>query len=138
MRNEHYADSAARRLRVLKIATSMAALVSGGFGLWQLLGGYGVWRIGTVNIVTAFVFLAIPQLKRFGDLVPPLAFVVVAYSSVFFMTWTVGTDSGLQFYFLVSASIVVLVLGTERILLAGALAAARRRSRRHSAGLCSE
>ena len=52
-----------------------------------------------------------------------MAFVVVAYSSVFFMTWTVGTDSGLQFYFLVSASIVVLVLGTERIVLAGILAA---------------
>ena len=91
--------------------------------MWQLLGDWGIWRIGLVNILTGFVFLGIPLLCRFGDLVAPLAFIVVAYGSVFFLTWTIGTDSGSQFYFIVAASILVLILGIEHIALAGVLAA---------------
>ncbi|MCV7226706.1 adenylate/guanylate cyclase domain-containing protein [Mycolicibacterium komossense] len=122
VRNEHYADSAARRYRVLKITTWIAAVVSGGFGIWQLLGGYGTWPIGVSNVATGVVFLLIPLLAKFGELVAPLAFIVVAYASVFFICWQIGTGSGLQFYLLVSASILVLVLGVERIALAGILA----------------
>lgn len=123
VRNDHYADSSARRFRVLKITSWIAASISGAFGVWQLLGEFGVWRIGLINVVTAFVFLAIPLLHRFGELVAPMAFIVVAYGSVFYLTWTIGTGSGSQFYFLVSASILVLILGIERIVLAGILAA---------------
>lgn len=122
VRSAHYADSAARRFRVLKITTWIAAAVSGAFGIWQVVGGYGMWQIGVINIVTAVVFLAIPLLRPLGDLVAPLAFIVVAYASIFFITWNIGTDSGLQFYYLVAASVLVLVLGIERIALAGALA----------------
>ncbi len=39
------------------------------------------------------------------------------------MCFAVGTGSGLQFYFVVAASLAVLVLGIERIVLAGTLAA---------------
>jgi adenylate cyclase len=123
VRNEHYVDSAARRFRVLKITSWIAACISGGFGAWQLLGDYGVWWIGLINLLTGCVFLAIPLLCPFGELVAPLAFIVVAYASVFFLTWNVGTDGGSQFYFIVSASILVLVLGNERIVLAGILTA---------------
>lgn len=123
VRNAHYAERAMRRFRVLKIAALIGALVSGLFGAWQLLGGIGVWWIGIINLVTAVVLLAVPLLNRFGELFASLTFVFVAYSSVFFITWTVGTGSGLQLYFVVAASIVVLVLGTERIVLAGTLAA---------------
>jgi adenylate cyclase len=123
VRNEHYADSAARRFRVLKITTWIAALISGGFGMWQLLGDWGIWRIGLVNILTAFLLLGIPLLNKFGELVAPLAFIVVAYGSVFYLAWNVGTGGGSEFYFIVSASILVLILGIERIVLAGILAA---------------
>ncbi|OBF11811.1 adenylate cyclase [Mycobacterium sp. ACS4331] len=122
-RNAHYADSAARRFRVLKIATWIAAAVSGAFGIWQLVGGFGVERIAAINIASALVFLTIPLLRRFGELVPAITFVIAAYASVSFMAWTIGTGSGLQFYFLISASIVVLALGTDRIVLASALVA---------------
>ena len=108
---------------MLKIATWISAAVSGGFGFWQILGGYGAWQMGVANIVTAFVFLAIPLLRKFGDLVAPLTFLLVAYSSLFFITWNVGTGSGLQFYYLAAASILIVVLGVERIVLAGMLAA---------------
>lgn len=122
VRNEHYSDSAARRFRVLKITTWIAAAVSGGFGIWQLWGGFGGWHLAVINIVMGVLFLGIPLLVKFGELVAPLSFVVIAYTSVFFVTWNVGTGSGMQFYFLAAASIVVLVLGIERIALAGALA----------------
>lgn len=97
-------------------------MVSGAFGLWQVINGYGMWQIGLINIVTGFVFLAIPLLRPFGELPAALTFIVVAYGSIFFITWNIGTGSGMQFYCLVAASILVLVLGIERIALAGALA----------------
>ena len=122
VRSAHYADSAARRFRVLKITTWIAATVSAGFGLWQLLGGYGTWHIGLINVITGLAFLAIPLLRPLPDLVAPMAFVVVAYGSIFFITWNIGTASGLQFYYLTSASVLVLILGIERIALAGVLA----------------
>ncbi len=123
VRNEHYADSLARQHRVLKITTWIAALVSGSFGLWQLLGNYGAWQISLINVGTAVIFLLIPRLTTFGELAGPLGFICTAYGSVFFICWQIGTGSGLQFYLLVSATILVLVLGVERIVLAGLLAA---------------
>jgi adenylate cyclase len=122
VRSAHYADSAARRFRVLKITTWISAVVSAGFGLWQVVSGYGMWQIGVINMVTGFVFIAIPLLRPLGDLAAPLTFVVVAYSSIFFIAWNIGTGAGLQFYYLSAASVLVLVLGIERIGLAGALA----------------
>jgi len=62
-------------------------------------------------------------LHRFGELVPPLTFIGTAYASIFTICWFVGTGSGLQFYFLVAACLVVLQLGVDRIFLAAALAA---------------
>ena len=48
---------------------------------------------------------------------------VFAYMSVGFICFSLGTGSGLQFYFLVAASLVVLVLGIERIVKASVIAA---------------
>jgi adenylate cyclase len=121
VRSAHYADSAARRFRVLKISTWIAAAVSGCFGVWQTFGGFGVWQLGLINVVTGVVFLTVPLLHRFGELVAPLTFIAVAYGSIFFITWNLGTDSGLQFYYLSAASVSVLVLGVERIALAAVL-----------------
>ena len=52
-----------------------------------------------------------------------MTFFFFAYLSVGFICYTIGTGSGLQFYFLVSASLVVLVLGIERIVLASTIVA---------------
>ena len=46
-----------------------------------------------------------------------------AYLSIFTICWFIGTGSGLQFYFLVAACLVVLQLGVDRIFLASILAA---------------
>lgn len=122
-RTQHYALSVSSRLRVLTIATWIAAAVSGGFGIFQLTLGGQIWRFGFINLASAALFLMVPLLYRFGELIAPLAFFVVAYVSVAFMCFEIGTGSGLQFYLLVSATLVVLVLGIERIVLAGTLAA---------------
>ncbi|WP_235849523.1 adenylate/guanylate cyclase domain-containing protein [Mycolicibacterium doricum] len=114
-RTEHYAEAVIRRLRVLTIATWIAAAVSAMFGTLQIaLGGPG-WWIGVLNLVFAIPFLGIPLLYRFGELIAPLVFFLFAYLSVTFICYSVGTSAGLQFYYLVAASLVVLVLGIERI-----------------------
>lgn len=122
-RTRHYAESASSRLRVLTIATCIAAAVSGGFGVFQLFLGGPMWRLGFVNLASAALFLLVPLLYRFGELIAPLAFFLFAYVSVSTMCFAVGTGSGLQFYFVVAASLALLVLGIERIVLAGTLAA---------------
>ena len=122
-RTQHYTDSVASRLRVLKIAAWIAAVVSAGFGLWQLTLGGGVWRLAILNLVSVVVFALIPLLHRFGELVAPLTFFFFAFLSLSVVCWDIGTGSGIHFYFLVAASLLVLVLGIERIVLASILVA---------------
>ena len=121
--SRHRDDRVGRRLKVLTIAGWIAAAVSIGFGVFQLVMGGALWWLGAVNLVCGSVFLVIPRLCRFGELVAPLTFVTFAYVSVGFICFTIGTASGLQFYFLVAASLVVLTLGIERILLASSIVA---------------
>jgi adenylate cyclase len=120
-RTQHYAHSVSSRVRVLRIAAWIAAAVSLLFGVLQLSVGGQVWMIGVLNIVCAAAFIAIPALYRFGELIAPLTFFVVAYLSVAFFCYSIGTGSGLQLYFLVAASLVVLVLGIERLVLSAVL-----------------
>jgi class 3 adenylate cyclase len=122
-RNQHYATSAARRGRILTITAWLAVIVSVSFVLVQILTDSWTWQVSSINVIGATVFAMVPWLQRFGDLVAPLTFLGAAYVSVFASMWDVGTGSGGQFFFLVGACLVVLLLGIERIVLASALAA---------------
>jgi adenylate cyclase len=122
-RNQVYADRIARRSRILNLTASMAVFISAGFGLVQMFSGAHMWWTGVINIVGAAIYATVPLLHRFGELVPPLTFIATAYASIFTICWFVGTGSGLQFYFLVAACLVVLQLGVDRIFLAAGLAA---------------
>lgn len=117
-RNQHWAESVSRQQRVLNIAAYIAGFVTAAFGVMQVITGPGVFNIGLLNIVTAVVFFAIPLLQPLGEVIATLIFVVVAFTSLTLVGWQVGTDSGLQFYYLVSASLAVLTLGVEHIVLA--------------------
>lgn len=121
--NRHRAEAVSRRIRVLTIAGWIAAAVTVAFGTFQLTIGGSLWWLGVINILCGLAFLSIPRLCPLGEIVAPVTFVVFAYLSVGFFCYTMGTGSGLQFYFLVSASLVVLVLGIERIALAAVIAA---------------
>jgi adenylate cyclase len=122
-RNQVYADRIARRRRVLNLTATMAVFVSAGFGFVYVLAAPELWWTGVVNIAGAAIYATIPLLHRFGELVPSLTFIGTAYVSIFTICWFVGTGSGLQFYFLVAACLVVLQLGVDRIFLAASLAA---------------
>jgi adenylate cyclase len=122
-RNQHYADTAARRSRVLTITAWLAVMVSSSFVLVQIVTGTWNWQITTINVCAAMIFALVPWLHRFGDLVAPLTFIGAAYATIFATCWDAGTDSGAQFFFLVAACLVVLLLGIEHIVLASALAA---------------
>ncbi|MEW5813178.1 MAG: adenylate/guanylate cyclase domain-containing protein [Actinomycetota bacterium] len=121
--SRHRAEAVSRRVRVLTIAGWIAAAVSLSFGAFQLLLDDSLWWLGVINMACGLAFLSIPRLCPLGEVVAPVTFVVFAYLSVAFFCYTMGTGSGLQFYFLVSASLVVLVLGIERIALAAVIAA---------------
>ncbi len=101
----------------------MAVFVSAGFGFVQVFAAPELWWTGVINIAAAAIYALVPLLHRFGELVPPLTFIGTAYVSIFTICWFVGTGSGLQFYFLVAACLVVLQLGVDRIFLAASLAA---------------
>jgi class 3 adenylate cyclase len=122
-RNQHYADSAARRARVLTITAWLAVMVTSSFVFVQIVTGAWNWQVTTINVGAAMIFAFVPWLRRFGELVAPLTFIGAAYVSITVTCWDVGTASGSQFFLLVGACLVVLMLGTERIVLASVLAA---------------
>jgi adenylate cyclase len=122
-RSQVYSDRIARRSRILNLTALMAVFVSAGFGLVEVIASPQLWWTGIINIVGAAIYASIPFLHRFGELLPPLAFIGTAYVSIFTICWFVGTGSGLQFYFLVAACLIVLQLGVDRIFLASILAA---------------
>ncbi|MGB8391403.1 adenylate/guanylate cyclase domain-containing protein [Mycobacterium sp.] len=122
-RNQHYADSAARRARVLSITAWLAVVVVASFTLMQIVTGSWSWQILSINVCAVMIFAMVPWLKRFGELVAPLTFIGATYVSVFASCWDVGTGSGSQFFLLVGACLVVLLLGIEHIVLAASLAA---------------
>ena len=122
-RNQHWADAVTRPQRVLNFAVWISAAITAALGALQTVTGHGVLYIGLINLGIAGVFLAIPLLNRFGTVIPAIVFVIIAYSSLTFVGSQIGTDSGVQFYYLVSASLAVLVLCIEHLKLAGAVVA---------------
>jgi adenylate cyclase len=122
-RNQHYAETVARRQRVLTITAWLAVMVSASFVLVQIVTDTWSWQISSINLGAAAIFAFVPRLHRFGGLVAPLTFVGAAYVSVFAITWDIGTGSGGEFFFLVAVCVVVLLLGIEHIALASGLAA---------------
>lgn len=120
--NVHYAESIERRFRVLNITAWISAAISTFWGVVQLFAMPELWFVTTVNFVSALVFAMIPLLRRFGDLIAPIVFILCAYASVFAICWNTGSGSGAQYYFLVAASTILLALGIEHIVIAAILA----------------
>lgn len=67
-RSQHQLGSTARQMRVLIVTTRIGAAVSVFFGVQQFLIARDALWLGCVNLASAVVFLLIPQLYRFGDL----------------------------------------------------------------------
>jgi adenylate cyclase len=121
-RVEHYADSHARRVRVLNVNAVMGVVLCATFVILGLWAGPGAMSSQVALVVTAVVLSTVPWLHRFGDLVAPLTFILTAYASIFYICWEVGTGGGVQYFLVTTASLVVLQLGIERVGLAALLA----------------
>jgi len=121
-RTRHDAETVARHLRVLTVTTRIGAVISIFFGIQGLIVGQDVW-VTVLNLASGAIFVMIPLLYRFGELVAPLVFFFVAYASITVLCWRLGTGSGLPFYYLLAATLMVLILGVEHIVLASVLAA---------------
>ncbi|WP_304114569.1 adenylate/guanylate cyclase domain-containing protein [Mycolicibacterium bacteremicum] len=121
--SRHYEDAASRRLATLTVSTRIAAAIVGIYGIAELILVPEVPHIGLVNLASAALFLAAPALYRYGSLVASSAFVTVAYASTAYLCSQLGTDTGLQFYFFVGAALIILVIGTDHIVIASMLAA---------------
>jgi adenylate cyclase len=122
-RNRHYAERIRRSRKVINITATIAAVVTISFAVMQLVTEHGVFRIALINFIAAAIFAAIPFLHKYGLLLPQLTLTLTSYVVLSILTWSVGTASGLQFYFLVAATVAVLVLGIEHIVLACILVA---------------
>jgi adenylate cyclase len=122
-RNRHYDGAAAQRQRLLGLAIALGASVTAGFGVMQLVFSESFGYLGIVNLGLAALFAVIPLLSRFGELVAPLAFMIVAYLAMTLLCWHFGTAVGIQFYFLAAAAAEVMIVGIERIWLAVAAGA---------------
>lgn len=109
-------------MRVLTVTTRIAGAVSVFFGIQQFVVADGALWLGYLNVGSAIVFVLIPQLYRYSGLLPPVAFLLVAYAGMTISSIYIGSGAGLHFYFAVAAAIVVLVLGIDHILLASSLA----------------
>lgn len=117
-----YPEQVARRLRVLNIATWMAAALMGGFAVGEFAAAStGAWRIGIAYVIAAVLLALIPLLHRFGSLVSPLVFAVVGYAIIFAICSMVGTDTGMPMQYLVAAAIIVLILGSNHAAISAAL-----------------
>jgi adenylate cyclase len=122
-RTSHYEESIKRRRQVLNITTSIAAVVSVIFATLQLVTDRAQWQLAAIQFAAAAVFVAIPLLHRFHELVAPLTLLVNAFASLAIAIWDTGTGFGLQFFFLVGVTVAVLMLGIEHIVLASSLVA---------------
>lgn len=107
---------------MLAVTTRIAAVITLVFGIQQFfVSRDGLW-LAYSNLATTVVFLLIPKLNRFGRLVPPVVFIVVAYTSITLSSIYIGTGIGLNFYYVGAAAIVILILGVDHIALALAFA----------------
>ncbi len=122
-RTRHDAETVARHLRVLTVTTRIGAVISVFFGIQGLIVRQDIVWIAMLNVASGVIFLLIPLLYRFGEVVPALVFFIVATTSVTVVCWHLGTGSGLPFYYLVAATLMVLILGVDHLVLASVLAA---------------
>ena len=121
-RKRHYAARARREQRVINIIAVLASMVCVTVSVPQLFT-VREYDIAIVMLLAAAIFAVVPLLHRFGKLVATLTLTFTSFVALSLVTWSVGTDAGLHLFFLVAATIIVMVLGIEHLVLASTLVA---------------
>ncbi|AEV75083.1 family 3 adenylate cyclase [Mycolicibacterium rhodesiae NBB3] len=107
---------------MLNVTAMISAAITVFFGIQGLLLGQD-WWVTLVNLISAVAFVMIPRLCGMHEIVAPVVFFVVSYLIITVLCIYLGTGSGLQFYYVVAAAIMLVVLGTDHIVLAATLSA---------------
>jgi adenylate cyclase len=119
---ERYPEKVARRLRALNITVYLGAATAGVFAILRLIDpAPGMFRRGLINAGIALAIAAMPLLHRFGALVAPLVFLVIAFAFLFRTSIQMGTDGGAYLHYLTATVLGILFIGTEHALLTFAI-----------------
>jgi adenylate cyclase len=111
---ERYPEKVARRLRAVNILTWMSAASAGFYAIQRFLDGSAHWKYPAL---AALAYASTPLLHRFGPLVAPLAFGIVGYAFIFFVSSIVGTDGGTWLGYLPAAALGILLIGSAHAFL---------------------
>src|SRR6185503_19018957 len=116
---ERYPEKIARRLRVLNVMSWLSAIVPAIFAIIRFLDPRPeFWTRGIVNALMAVALVCLPLLHRFGALVAPFVFAAISYAFLFRNTYQVGTDGGSYLFYFSAATVSILILGIEHVVLA--------------------
>ena len=119
-----YQEKVARRLRALNITAWASAAILAALAVMRFLDpAPGMWKLGIYNTAVALFWAATPLLHRFGPLAAPIAFTIVVYWHVSFLTVLLGTSSGIYMYYLTATALFILFVGNEHAILAAAFGA---------------
>jgi adenylate cyclase len=121
-RTRHQAAVVARHRSVLNMTAMVSAAITAFFGIQGLLFGQE-WWVSAINLGSAVVYVLIPRLCGLGELVAPMVFIGVSYTTITILCIHLGTGVGLQFYYVVAAAIMLIILGLDHIVLACVLSA---------------
>jgi adenylate cyclase len=121
---ERYPEKIARRLRALNVAAWLCAIVPAIFATIRFLDPRpDVWTRGILNALFSANLVCLPLLHRFGPLVAPLVFAAIFYAFLFRNTYQIGTDGGSYLSYVAAATLSILILGLERVVLAALMSA---------------
>jgi adenylate cyclase len=110
---EGYPDKVARRLRLLNIATWMAAATHAFYAVVLLLDFSRFWWLALANMVAMLLYASVPLLHRRGASAAPIFVILVLYVDMLFYVFLIGTGIQIQFYILLGVPLTVFYLGPE-------------------------
>lgn len=113
-----YPEKVARRMRVINILVYASIVLVGQFAIRRLMDpAPGMFEAGLVALVVVFLVAAVPLLHRFGPSVAMFAMIALIFTETFRITWIAGTGGGYWIGYLIAIALIVVVLGTERLVL---------------------
>jgi adenylate cyclase len=120
---ERYPEKVARQMRTLNIGSWVAAAMHAFYAAVLCIDLARFWWLAVVNVVAVPAYAGVPLLHRLGRLAAPVALTTVFYADMFVFVCLIGTGAGIQFYFLVGATLTVLYLDLGHAALAAVFAA---------------
>ena len=121
---DRYPEKVAQRLRAVNFVSWTAALITFCWAIPYIFASNGdQLRLAFMNAVAAATFAALPLLHFVGPLAGPSAVILASYAYCFLVVWMLGTNAGIQFYFVAGAALTVFFFGVHRIAMSLALGA---------------